>query len=149
MLIKPEYCSAFSGFIAPYSFKNTETIVEGMGKDMHSSILPAYQLTIHPYLFCLRYHEILFIPIYRIQSQSHLLRGAYTEYLKPILEYNPYSPTQCKFCPGQFNIIAYTPEFIVVRMKHARNFLQVECNPVWLIGIDSAFKYHRIDKELP
>ena len=53
MLLKSEYSgSSILAFITPYSFKDAEAIVQGMGQYMHISILPVYKFSIHPDMHC-------------------------------------------------------------------------------------------------
>jgi curved DNA-binding protein CbpA len=62
MFIKPEDSRTAPRLVAPDSLENAEAIVQGVGKDVNGCLVPVNKLSIHPDLFGLRYHEVLFIP---------------------------------------------------------------------------------------
>jgi curved DNA-binding protein CbpA len=62
MFIKPEDSRTAPRLVATDSLENAEAIVQGVGKDVNGCLVPVNKLSIHPDLFGLRYHEVLFIP---------------------------------------------------------------------------------------
>jgi len=71
MFIKPEDSRTAPRLVATDSLENAEAIVQGVGKDVNGCLVPVNKLSIHPDLFGLRYHEVLFIPISGRACQLH------------------------------------------------------------------------------
>src|SRR3989338_4042240 len=82
MLLKSEYSgSSILAFITPYSFKDAEAIVQGMGQYMHISILPVYKFSIHPDFFCFFQNMLLLkTEITKMESQLPPPKGGGFEF---------------------------------------------------------------------
>jgi len=96
MLLKSEYSgSSILAFITPYSFKDAEAIVQGMGQYMHISILPVYKFSIHPDFFCFFQNMLLLkTEITKMESQLPPPKGGGFEFgCKPTIVMQLLNPS--------------------------------------------------------